>query len=78
MIDPILWSLENRDINALHGYAKNPRKISDHQLAKLKEQIKHVGYHHPISIQPDGTIISGHQRVIAFAIVGIVTWALWG
>ena len=26
MVHPILWSLDNRDINALHGYPKNPRK----------------------------------------------------
>lgn len=62
MADPITWTEETRPIASLKGHPRNPRKITPDQRAKLKAAVIRVGYHHPIAIQPNGEIISGHQR----------------
>lgn len=56
------WDEKTVSIEFLKDFEKNPRKITPKQLETLKKAIENIGYHHPIACQPDGTIISGHQR----------------
>jgi ParB/RepB/Spo0J family partition protein len=50
---------EHPQQNALFG------DVSDEELASLAEHIEQHGLQHPVEIAPDGTIITGHQRVRA-------------
>lgn len=67
------WHEEEKDINWPRANDRNPRKISKEALERLKEKIKRVGYHQPIACQPDGLVISGHQRLRALRELGYKT-----
>lgn len=69
----ITWREEDWQIERLHGFDRNPRTITEKQFNKLKAAIKRLGYHHPVAAQPDGTIISGHQRWKALKELGHTT-----
>lgn len=70
MGDQITWKEENWPVSKLRGNKRNPRKITPEQFDRLKKKISELGYHHPVAIQPDGLIISGHQRVKALLDLG--------
>lgn len=70
MKENITWSEQLWEISKLHGNQRNPRKISPERFEKLKRKITSLGYHHPVACQPDGLIISGHQRVRALTELG--------
>jgi ParB-like chromosome segregation protein Spo0J len=57
--------LEQIPIQNLRGWAKNPRTISEEELAKLKKGLEHFGVVDPIIADKQLTIIGGHQRVRA-------------
>lgn len=69
----IKWHEEEWPLDRLKAFDRNPRTISDKQMATLKDAIKRLGYHHPIAAQPDGLIISGHQRAEALRDLGHTT-----
>lgn len=69
----LTWHEEEWPIENLKKFDRNPRTISKEQFKILKEGIRKVGYHHPIAIQPDGGIISGHQRAKALRDLGYKT-----
>lgn len=60
----IKWSLENWKIKDLIPHPKNPRIISDDGLNALGESFDEIGFAQPININTDGTILSGHARVM--------------
>lgn len=66
----IVWREEERHVTELAGYQRNPRRISKPQFEALKADIEKLGYHNPIAIQPNGEIISGHQRCKALKELG--------
>ena len=57
----IIW----RDIGDLLPYARNSRTHSDAQVAQIASSIREFGWTNPILVDPDGTIIAGHGRVMA-------------
>ena len=57
-------------IRKLRGWAKNPRRISDEELAKLKKGLEHFGVVDPIITDKHLMIIGGHQRVRALKELG--------
>lgn len=57
------WNTEKRKIKDLHENPKNPRKLSKHQAEHLQRSIEKFGLCEPIVINPDGSIIGGHQRI---------------
>ena len=57
------WTVERRKIKELYEYAKNPRTLSKKQGHHLNESLDKFGQRQPIVINPDGTIIGGHQRL---------------
>lgn len=58
----ITWKTEVRRLTELKPYEFNPRTITKDDLEKLKKSITESGYHAPILIDTDNTIIAGHAR----------------
>ena len=56
------WKNEIREINTLNENQYNPRTLSKKQFDDLKKSLSKFGQCEPIVIQPNGTIIGGHQR----------------
>jgi ParB-like chromosome segregation protein Spo0J len=56
------WQREIREIKTLRENPDNPRRLSTKQGNELKNSLSKFGQCEPIVIQPDGTIIGGHQR----------------
>jgi len=56
------WKHEIWEINSLHENPLNPRFISKKQGEELDKSLRKFGQCESIVIQPDGTIIGGHQR----------------
>jgi hypothetical protein len=63
--DKLSWETVQRKVKDLIPYPKNPRKITDIKLAKLKEKIEKYNLAEIPIIDVDGTIVSGHQRLKA-------------
>ncbi|WP_339631180.1 DNA methyltransferase [uncultured Sneathiella sp.] len=59
-----IW-IEHVSIDELRPYQNNPRKHSNKQIRKLKRSIREYGFIIPVLADRDGTIISGHARVLA-------------
>jgi hypothetical protein len=57
------------DIDKLKPYAKNAKKHSDEQIARLSRSIAKLGVT-PLQVEPDGTIIAGHGRRLALLQLG--------
>lgn len=57
--------IEYRSIDQLIPYARNSRTHSDAQVAQIAASIKEFGFTNPVLIDPEGSIIAGHGRVLA-------------
>lgn len=55
-----LWPIEK-----LIPYGRNPRKISEAAISKVKASIKEFGVQQPIVVDREGVIIVGHTRYAA-------------
>jgi DNA modification methylase len=53
--------IEQRDINAIRPYDKNPR-INDAAVDSVARSIEEFGFRQPIVVDEDGVIIVGHTR----------------
>ena len=65
---PIKWpadKVERRPVAALIPYARNARTHSDAQVAQIAASIKEWGWTTPVLIDPEGSIIAGHGRIMA-------------
>lgn len=67
----ITWTNERRRVKDLIPWEKNPRKISEDQLAHLKKSIERFGYAAPVVLDADGMIIAGHMRTKAMIALGM-------
>lgn len=65
------WHVETRKTAELKPYAKNPRVITDDDIAELKDQILESGFHAALTIDADGVVLSGNQRLRALTELGI-------
>lgn len=59
------WKCLCKNLDELKPQQKNPRKISASQKKELKKSLKKFGLADPLIVNPDGTIIAGHQRYYA-------------
>jgi len=66
-----LWLVENRKAKDLLPYEHNPRTISKAKMDQLKQRIESQGFRVPPSIDTDGTILAGHQRIKALISMGL-------
>lgn len=59
---PITWKTEIRKLGDLFGWKDNPRFIDKPDQERLQESFAKFGYSQLIEIEPDNTILDGHQR----------------
>lgn len=67
----ITWKMERRAVADFIEADYNPRKMSDAQRADLVKSITQFGQVEPVVVNANGTIIGGHQRLKAYADLGI-------
>lgn len=65
------WQYKKMKISDLKEWKKNPRKITEVKYKKLVEDIKEHGFHQTLTVDTDGTILSGHQRKRALMELGV-------
>ncbi len=66
--------IEQVPVDALRPDTANPRRISDAELETLTRSIREFGFIDPvIARREDGTVIGGHQRLVAARKLGLKT-----
>jgi hypothetical protein len=60
-----------RAVDALVPYAANAREHSKAQVKELAALIRAYGFNVPVLLEPNGTIVAGHGRVLAAKSLGI-------
>ena len=60
----IEWKLQAWKISDLKPYDKNPRIITEKGLKQLGDSFDEIGFAQPVNINTDGTILSGHARIL--------------
>jgi len=66
--------IEHVPVDSLHPDPANPRRISDAELEALTRSIQQFGLVDPvIARRDDGTVIGGHQRLLAARRLGLTT-----
>ena len=58
----IKWTTETRRLGDLIPWEPNPRQLTKEQAVRLRTSISEFGYSQLYEIEPDNTIIDGHQR----------------
>jgi hypothetical protein len=58
----ITWTNSKRKLKELTAWDKNPRRVKPEQAKRLVESLDEFGQVETIAIEPDNTIIDGHQR----------------
>ena len=64
-------SIENRPIDSLQPYARNPRTHSRKQIRQIANSIEQFGFTNPVLIDRTGGIVAGHGRVEAAKLLGM-------
>jgi len=72
-MDKLQWHIEERSIDSLKHWDKNPRTITGEAFEKLKDRIIKRGMHDVLKVDLDGTVLSGNQRLEALKQLGIAT-----
>lgn len=65
-----LFVTEKRKVSDLIPYEKNPRKISSREKRELEERLTKFGLIGLPSMDADGTLIGGHQRLKSMLLLG--------
>lgn len=58
----IYWTTEKRKLGDLIKWEPNPRQITKEQAQQLENSINEFGYSQLYEIEPDNTLLDGHQR----------------
>ena len=69
-----LWpatKVEMRAVDALMPYARNARSHPDEQVGQIAASMRRFGFTIPMLVAEDGTIISGHGRLLAAQRLGL-------
>lgn len=67
----IEWHIEKRKIDEIKPHPKNPRLFTEKGMKDLDKSISKIGMAQPININIDGTILSGHARLMTLQKKGI-------
>jgi DNA modification methylase len=71
---PVALTVEEVPIDLLRPDPANPRRISDEELDSLERSIREWGFVQPVlARKEDGTVIGGHQRLLAARRLGLTT-----
>jgi len=68
--EKLFWQTERRKVKDLLPYDKNPRIISDKQMADLQRSLRKFNLAELPAINLDGQIVAGHQRIRALMLLG--------
>lgn len=71
MTDKITWHVEKRKIEDLKPHPDNARIFTEKGMKDLKNSINSIGMAQPINITPDGTVLSGHARLMVLQDKGV-------
>ena len=64
-------TVEEVSIDLLRPDPANPRRISPEELDSLERSLRQFGFVQPVLAQKDGTVIGGHQRLVAARRLGL-------
>lgn len=70
MAKKITWKIQKKSIDDLKPHEKNPRIFTEKGMKDLENSIKSVGFFQPIVANLDGTILSGHARLLKLKELG--------
>ena len=70
MAKQLVWSTEQRRVKDLLPFKKNPRKMSEKQIADLTQSLEKFGLVEIPAIDTDNKIVAGHQRVAVMQLLG--------
>ena len=70
IVSDLVWSNEKRKVNDLIPYERNPRKITEEQMDYLQTSLKKFNLVEVPTIDTDGTLVAGHMRTKALALIG--------
>ncbi|HJX67357.1 MAG TPA: ParB N-terminal domain-containing protein, partial [Candidatus Limnocylindrales bacterium] len=74
MTGTTLLTVEQVPIDQLRPDAANPRRIGDEELESLTRSLRQFGFVQPVlARKEDGTVIGGHQRLLAARRLGLTT-----
>lgn len=59
----ITWTPQVISITALKQWPENPRTITEAAYGRLRQRIMEEGMHQVLTIDTDGTVLSGNQRL---------------
>src|SRR5258708_1465891 len=66
----LIWHTEQRTVNSLIPYQKNPRVMSLKQLTDLKRSLRKFNLVEIPAIDTDNRVIAGHQRLKVLQLLG--------
>lgn len=69
----IQWHIETRPVESLKPHPKNERIFTEEGMRNLNRSISSIGMAQPVNITKDGTILSGHARIMTLQQMGIKT-----
>ena len=64
-------TVQQRAITSLRPWARNARTYSKKQIRQIADSIDTFGFTNPVLIDGQGTILAGHGRVRAAALLGL-------
>lgn len=62
MAEKLTWTTEQRRLGDLLDWQRNPRQISIHDKAALRDSLTRFGLAEPLIVNVDGGLVGGHQR----------------
>jgi hypothetical protein len=69
-MENLIWHNETRKVSDLIPFQKNPRKMTEEQVAQLSASIERFNLVEIPVIDVDNTIIAGHQRLKILSLLG--------
>ena len=66
-------AIERWPIAKVTPYARNARTVPETAIVKVAASIREFGFKTPMLVEPDGTIIAGHTRLLAAMRLGLET-----
>ncbi len=66
----IIWNIETKKLKNLIPHKNNPRNFTEKGMKDLENSINSIGFMQPININQNGTILSGHARVLKLKEMG--------
>jgi len=61
-METITWTTQTRKLKELIPWPDNPRRLTKEQGKRLAQSLHKFGYSQLVEIEPDNTILDGHQR----------------